>query len=145
MPRISAAPRTSSRTGIASSRTATASSASRASSLRTVATPPRVASRIRCTSPAFSISAQSVFRAAEDVDFEALLEDEAGGDAEGLRPAHREVVDGAVDRQLPDVTAREEDGRDDVRVGGHGQSGPTHLEERLVAGRVSKGGLEERL
>ena len=59
-------------------------------------------------------------------DREALLEDEPGREVQRPRPAHREVVDGAVDREVADVAAGEEQRRDDVRVGGERQPRPAH-------------------
>ncbi len=56
MPSSSQAPRTSGRTGTASSSTTTATPEAVASSLRMVATPPRVASRSPRTSPVSSSS-----------------------------------------------------------------------------------------
>ena len=54
-------------------------------------------------------------------DREALLEDEAGRQVQRPRAGHRQVVDRAVDGEVADVAAGEEQRRDDVGVGGERQ------------------------
>ena len=70
----------------------------------------------------------------EHLELEALLEDEAGRQRQRLRPAHRQVVDGAVDGQITDVAAREEQRVDHVGVGG----------QRDAAGRRRRARAESR-
>ena len=61
--------------------------------------------------------------AAERFHGQALFEDEACAEIRRPGPGHRQVVDGAADGQLADVAAGEEQGVDDVAVGGEGQAG----------------------
>ncbi len=63
---------------------------------------------------------------------QALFQDEPGAEVQRASAAHRQVVDGAVDRQPADVAAGEKDGADDVGVGGEGQAERTELQYRLV-------------
>ena len=53
-----------------------------------------------------------------------------------------EVVDGAVDRQVADVAAREEERLDDVRVGREGEPRPVAVDDRRVAERLQQRGSE---
>ena len=96
-------------------------------------------------------------------DREALLDHEPGRQPQRPRAAHREVVHGAVDRQLADVAAGElervhdvavgrerepPDPADDGRVAELGERVVAELreEERLdeVAGRLAAGAVRER-
>jgi hypothetical protein len=52
----------------------------------------------------------------------AFLQDEADRQREGVRPAHGDVVDRAVDGERADIAAREEQRRDDEAVGGDGEA-----------------------
>ena len=80
---------------------------------------------------------------------EALLEEVAGAQEEGLRPAHGEVVDRAVDGQRADVAAGEEGRLHHEGVGGEGQPLAPDGDDGAVAERlevrVAEGGREERL
>ena len=53
-----------------------------------------------------------------------------------LRPGHRQVVDRAVDGQLADVAAGEEQRTDDEGVGGEGQPSAGHVQHGAVVRRV---------
>ena len=64
-----------------------------------------------------------------------LLQDEAGAETDRARPAHGEVVDGAVDRERPDVAAGEEERLNDVGVGGEGER-PGEVEAGAVVAAV---------
>ena len=77
----------------------------------TIGTPARAAARAR-----------RLDHAAQVGERQALLEDEGERQRERPRAADREVVDRAVDRELADVAAGEEDRRDDVGVGGEGDA-----------------------
>ena len=82
---------------------------------------------------------------------EALLEDERGGQVERARAGHREIVHGAVDREVADVAAGEEQRRDDIRVRGEREPDPADgdhglvvaLVEDLVAERGKKAAREQ--
>ncbi len=63
----------------------------------------------------------------------ALLQHEGGGEVGGPGAAHRQVVDGAVDRQVAEAAAREEQRPDDVGVGGERQPGAAEVEDGGVA------------
>ena len=70
--------------------------------------------------------------ALQRLEREPLLEDQAAGQPERTGAAHGEVVHRAVHRELPDVTAREEQRGDDVRVRRERQAAPVHAEDRSV-------------
>ena len=61
--------------------------------------------------------------APQHVRVEALFEDHRDGQGQRLGARHREVVDGAVDRQLTDRSAGEAERLDDEAVGGHRHPG----------------------
>lgn len=67
--------------------------------------------------------AQRVGHACDDRDLHAFLQDETAGEVGGPGAAHGEVVDRAVDREVADAAAGEEQRPHDVRVGGEGQPG----------------------
>jgi hypothetical protein len=69
----------------------------------------------------------------ELVQRHTLLQDEPDRQGEGLRAADREVVDGAVDREVAHVAAGEEAGPDHVGVGGEGEPPTSQIEDRCVA------------
>ena len=84
---------------------------------------------------------------------EAFLEDEPGRQVERRGPGDRQVVDGAVDGQVADVAAREEQRLDHVGVRGERHPGPVdrqlgrvleRLEERVAEG-VEKDRLDQGL
>ena len=58
--------------------------------------------------------------------------------ASGVAPDDREVVDRAVDGQLADVAAREDERLDDVGVGREREPRAVQLEQRRVAERVEQ-------
>src|SRR5213079_2654943 len=62
---------------------------------------------------------------------EAFLEDERRGQVQGPRAGHREIVHGAVNGEVADVAAGEEERRDDVRVGGEGEAHAVDLDHGL--------------
>ena len=64
---------------------------------------------------------------------EALLEDQRQRQRERPRAGHREVVDGAVDRELADRAAGEADRLDDEAVGRHRQPSAVDLDRAGVA------------
>ena len=80
---------------------------------------------------------------------EASLEDEARRQVQRHRAGHRQVVDGAVDREVADVTAGEEQRRDHVGVGGQRHPGAVDVQPRRVLKRleqrVAEGVEEDRL
>src|SRR2546422_31756 len=119
MPRISQAPLTSGRTGTACSSMTTATLDALAISLRMVATPPPlgVTGDDRHAGPPGG-GGHGGGDALQVGDGEALLEDEATRQVERAGPRHGQVVDRAVDGQVADVAAGEEDRRHDVGVGG---------------------------
>ena len=86
-------------------------------------------------------------------DSEALLEDEPGRQVQRGGAGHRQVVDGAVDGEVADVAAGEEQRRDDVGIGGEREPGagdvqPGRVLELLepgVAERVEEHGLDQGL
>ena len=82
-------------------------------------------------------------------DRETLLQDEPGRLVLGRGPAHGQVVDRAVDGQLADVPAGEEQRRDHVGVGGQRDPGRAGLERGRVLQRfqqrVAEGVQEHRL
>ena len=83
---------------------------------------------------------------AQEGDVQPLLEDEGGGDAERGGTADGEVVDRAVDRQLADVAAGEEERADHERVGGDRDADVVDAgkrEHRLVAELVEHGVAED--
>jgi len=61
--------------------------------------------------------------ALERLGGETFFEDEAGAEPERTGAAHGEVVDSAVDGELADVAAGEEERGDDVGVGGESEAG----------------------
>lgn len=67
--------------------------------------------------------AQRVGHACDDRYLHAFLQDETAGEVGGPGSAHGQVVDGAVDREVADAAAGEEQRSHDVRVGGEGQPG----------------------
>ena len=69
---------------------------------------------------------------------QALLQDEARRQIERPGAAHGEVVYGAMDGQLPDVAAGEEDGVDDKRIGAEGNAGPVHGEDGAIVERFEE-------
>ena len=86
--------------------------------------------------------------AAEQCGLEALLEDEGGAEEGRPRPAHREIVDGAVDGEAADVAAGEDERPDDVGIGGHGErTGEIEPRAVVTAGefRAVEGGAEDRV
>jgi hydrogenase maturation protein HypF len=86
-------------------------------------------------------------------DREALLEDEAGRQVHRRRARHRQVVDGAVDGQVADVAAGEEQRGHHVGVGGEREAGTPHAQlssvlerlEQRVAEHVEEHRLDQRL
>ena len=74
---------------------------------------------------------------AEHRQLQALLEDEAGAESDRFRSRHRDVVDGAVDRQVADAAAGEEQRSDHVGVGGEGQTSATGVVEHEL-GRIEQ-------
>jgi hypothetical protein len=78
----------------------------------------------------------------------ALGEDEAGREHERTGAGHREIVDRAVDGQVADGPAGEEQRLHDVRVGGERQPDALHRDDRGVAetgvgGRRAERGQEQ--
>ena len=71
-------------------------------------------------------------------DGEALLDDEAGREPERRRAGDGEVVDRAVDGELADVAAGEEERLDDVGVGREGEPRAAHLADGGVAELVEQ-------
>ena len=67
--------------------------------------------------------------------FQPLFEDEPGAEVERRGPAHRQVVDRAAHGQLADVAAGEENGADDVRIGGEGKAKVCKSASRQIAHR----------
>ena len=82
-------------------------------------------------------------------DREALLEDEPGRQVQRRGAGHGQVVDRAVDGQVADVAAGEEQRRDHVGVGGERQPGAVDPQLRGVLERleqrVAEGVEEDRL
>ena len=72
----------------------------------------------------------------EVLEGKALFKNEAGGEIEGPRTAHGDVVDGACDGEPPDVAAREEEGTHDVAVAGDGDGTGHGREKRAVVAFV---------
>ena len=70
--------------------------------------------------------------AAERFHRQALFEDEACAEIRRPGSGHRQVVDGPVDGQFADVAAGEEQGVDDVAVGGEGQAARLGGQHRAV-------------
>src|SRR5690606_3789581 len=70
-----------------------------------------------------------------DSQLHALLQYEGGGQVRGPGAAHRQVVDGAVDREVPQAAAGEEQRPYDVGVGGEGEPGPAEVEDGGVGER----------
>jgi hypothetical protein len=67
-------------------------------------------------------------------EWKTFLENETGGQVERPGAHNRNVVDRAVHRQATDVAAREEQRRDDMRIGGHHQPAQRHRQHgRVVA------------
>ena len=58
---------------------------------------------------------------AERFHRQALFQDEAGRKEQRLGPAHRQVIDRAIDGQFADVPAREEQRADHEGIGGEGE------------------------
>ncbi len=73
---------------------------------------------------------------------QSLLQDQADADRQGPGAAHRQIVDGAVDRQIADIAAGKEDRVDHVGVGGEGQTTPRWVQDG--ASFWSRGGDPER-
>ena len=73
--------------------------------------------------------------AAQVGDREALLDHEAGRERDRPRSRDGEVVDGAVDGEVADVAAGEEDRLDDVRVGRERDARAVQVEQRRVGQR----------
>jgi hypothetical protein len=69
---------------------------------------------------------------ADHRQLDTLLENEAAGQVRRLRAAHREVVDRAVDGEVPDAAAREEQRLHDERVGRERQPRLAQREHRRV-------------
>ena len=86
-------------------------------------------------------------------DREALLQDEPGRQVQRPGAAHGQVVHRAVDGQVADVAAREEQRRDHVGVGGEGQpagrgaqrGAVLQLLQHRVAERLQEHRLDQRL
>ncbi len=85
----------------------------------------------------------------QDVARETLLEDHREAERERPGTAHGEVVDGAVDRELADRSAREAQGLDDEAVGREREPRRTGLDRRDIRQRVERrrgeGGDEDAL
>ena len=76
---------------------------------------------------------------------EPLLEDDRAGEPERLgRAHHREVVHRAGDAEPADVAAREEDGVDDVRVGGDDEPAVADADRRAVVERREADAVHRR-
>jgi hypothetical protein len=98
-------------------------------------------------------SGHRIHLAAKLVGSEPLLEHERHAQRQRPRARDGEVVDGAVDRQLPDRAAGEAQRLDHEAVGGERQPEPIHrhgpgvseLAERLAAQRRRKQPLDQRL
>jgi len=74
-------------------------------------------------------------------DRQPLFQDEGGGEGKRPGPAHRQIVDRAVDRQLADRAPGEDERLDDVGVGREGE--PAAVGEQ--AGDVEDGRVAELL
>ena len=74
---------------------------------------------------------------AEDLDLQALLDDESRRQSEGLSTAAGEVVDGAVDGEVADVAAGEEQRVDHVGVGGQRDPPAVGLQHRRIPRRAA--------
>ena len=78
---------------------------------------------------------------------QTLFENEGGAEPERAGAAHAEIVDGAVDGELADVAAGEEERADDVGIGGECEAGAGGGEDGAVVlgieGRVREGGAED--
>ena len=72
-------------------------------------------------------------------DGEALLEDEPGRQVQRPGPGHGQVVDRAVDGEVADVAAGEEQRRHHVGVGGEGQAGPPTVKTAWSSSGSSSG------
>ena len=70
---------------------------------------------------------------------ESLLENEPGAQPTGARPAHGQIVDGAVDGQCADVASREKERADHKRVGGERDGAVSGAEHRAVVLCPEKG------
>ena len=71
-------------------------------------------------------------------DGEALLDDEAGREGEWPRARHGEVVDGAVDGELADVSAGEEERLDDVGIGRERESPAVEVDQCSVTEQIEQ-------
>ena len=71
-------------------------------------------------------------------DGEALFDDEAGREGEWPRSRHGEVVDGAVDGELADVSTGEEERLDDVGIGGEREPPAVEVDHRGVAEQIEE-------
>ena len=76
-----------------------------------------------------------------------LFHDEGGGQEQGTRAAHGEIIDGAVDGQLADIAAGEEERRDHERIRREGQARAAGGEDGLIVElaqvRVIEGGQKQ--
>ena len=88
-------------------------------------------------------SAHGVGDGTEHLHLQALFEDESGRQPQRLCPAARQVVDGAVDGEVADVAAREEQGVDHVGVGGQSDPRRPDVQHGGVS-RDAAGGTEGR-
>ena len=73
--------------------------------------------------------------AAERFHRQSFFEDEARGEIERLGAGHRQVVDRAIDGQLADVAAGEQERPDHEGIGRQGQSAAGDIHDRAIVGR----------
>ena len=81
--------------------------------------------------------------ARQNVDGEALFEDERGGEVERFGATHGEIVDGAVDGERADIAAAEEERLDDEAIGGEGEALGADLEDGLIVEAAEDGAAED--
>ena len=75
---------------------------------------------------------------AQHVELEPFLEDETRGEGHRLRATARQIVDGAVDREMADVAPREEQWLHHIRVRGQRDAAGTDVQQRRVTGRPAR-------
>ena len=66
------------------------------------------------------------------VDLKPFLDDHAAGKCNRLPPHHRKIVDGAADRDPPDIPAREKDRADNVGIRGKYQVFPIERDDGTI-------------
>jgi hypothetical protein len=74
----------------------------------------------------------------EIADGPSVLDDQAGREGDRPGAGHRQAVDRPVDRELPDVTAGEEEWADDVTIGGECELSLACGEQGTFAARLQQ-------